>query len=291
MLVVPASSANLTYTRVSVLPTDKSLQSEKLLGQAGIHTQWESNYLNPDLDRFYDLAFADIVRTVGAKPGSTILDAGCGYAYHTVRLARSGASITAVDFSEAALRIAGQTLAKAGIEKTVELQQADLTALPFADNSFDFVVSWGVLMHIPELEAALTQLARVLKPGGVLVLCENNARSLDVVIREPVVDFLKGLLGRQRSSIQRTARGVEAWTEGKEGGLMVRKTDLNFLRAFLAKLGLREVARRAGQFTEAYTNLRPRWARRFVYWVNMTYYQFLKWPAPAMGNIMFFRKS
>ena len=42
-------------------------------------------------------------------------------------------------------------------------------------------------MHVPEIERALTELARVLRPGGVLVLCENNVNSLDVVIRERLV--------------------------------------------------------------------------------------------------------
>src|SRR5262249_10445904 len=147
---------------------DKSLQSEKLLSQAGIHTQWQSDYLNPDLDRFYDLAFADMTIALGARSGHKVLDAGCGYAYHTLRVARCGASITAVDFSKVALEVARHTIETARIGHQVELKQADLTSLPFADNSFDFVISWGVLMHIPELESALTELARVLKPEGVL---------------------------------------------------------------------------------------------------------------------------
>src|SRR5215468_8270072 len=119
-----------------MLSSDKSLQSEKLLGQTGIHTQWQSDYLNQDLDRFYDVAFADIVKAIGARSGNKILDAGCGYAYHTLRLARSGASITAVDFSKVALEAARQTVETAGIGHQVELRQADLTSLPFADSSF-----------------------------------------------------------------------------------------------------------------------------------------------------------
>jgi ubiquinone/menaquinone biosynthesis C-methylase UbiE len=274
-----------------MLVGDKSIQSEKLLGQVGIHTQWQSDYLNPELDQFYDLAFADILKVVGAKPSQRILDAGCGYAYHTVRLARSGASITAVDFSSAALEAANRTLERAGLVDRVELKQADLTSLPFADSSFDFVVSWGVLMHIPKLEAALRELARVLKPGGILVLCENNAASLDVVVREPIIHFLKGLVGRQRSLIERTQRGIEAWTEAEEGGLMVRKTDMQFLERFLTKAGLHQIVRTAGQFTEAYTNFRPKWAKRVIYMINMAYYRHLKWPSLAMGNIVFFVKA
>jgi 2-polyprenyl-3-methyl-5-hydroxy-6-metoxy-1,4-benzoquinol methylase len=72
----------------------RSAQTEKLLRQNDIHTEWQSDYLNPDLDRFYDLAFSDILKTVQPRPTDKILDAGCGYCYHTVRLARSGSLIT-----------------------------------------------------------------------------------------------------------------------------------------------------------------------------------------------------
>lgn len=123
--------------------SDKSLQSEKFLSQTDIHAQWQSDYLNADMDRFYDLAFGDIVKVLSVRPTDRILDAGCGYCYHTVRLARSGASITAVDFSEAALAAGQQTIANAAMADQVDLRQADLTALPFADSSFEAVVSWG----------------------------------------------------------------------------------------------------------------------------------------------------
>ncbi len=160
----------------------QSDQSKQFLQGSDIHGQWESDYLNPDMDRFYDLAFSDIVQRLHLKSSDSLLDAGCGYCYHTVRLARAGCRITAVDFSEAALRAGQQTLLTSGLDKQVTLQKADLTHLPFEDETFDAVVSWGVLMHIPEMEMALSELARVLKSGGTLVLCENNANSLDVVI-------------------------------------------------------------------------------------------------------------
>lgn len=271
--------------------TDKSLQTEKFLGQGEIHAQWQSDYLNADLDRFYDLAFADILKVIKPRPTDRILDAGCGYCYHTFRLARSGALITAVDFSEVALTAARQTISNAGITDRVELRQADLTALPFADNSFEFVVSWGVIMHVPEMQRALTELARVLKPGGILVLCENNLHSLDVMIRERVVNAIKRLIGRSTPEIRKTPRGTEAWTQSDTGGLMVRKTDMAFLASFLRTIGLVEFSRTAGQFTEAYTNLPSKGLKRLVYSLNMFYYNHVRLPSLAMGNIIYFRKT
>jgi ubiquinone/menaquinone biosynthesis C-methylase UbiE len=270
---------------------EKSLQSEEFLGQRPIHSQWELDYLNPDLDRFYDLAFADIVKVLRPKPADRILDAGCGYCYHTVRLARSGAAITAIDFSKAALSVAEQTIDSAGLTDRVQLQQADLTNLPFEDSSFDSIVSWGVIMHVPEMEKALSELARVLKPGGTLVLCENNLHSPDVAIRERAVRMVKNVIGRPQAEIRKTVRGTEAWNKADSGGLMVRKTDFGFLATFLATKHLVQYLRTAGQLTELYTNLPSRNLKRLVHAINLFYYKYIGLASLAMGNIIYFRKE
>ena len=82
---------------------DQTAESRVRLKQADIHEQWENDYLNPEMDRFYTLAFDRIVEALGDTKGKRILDVGCGYCYHTTRLAERGLTITAVDFSEVAL--------------------------------------------------------------------------------------------------------------------------------------------------------------------------------------------
>jgi ubiquinone/menaquinone biosynthesis C-methylase UbiE len=273
------------------LAHDRSAQSEEYLQHGAIHSQWQSDYLNPDLNHFYDLVFADIIKRLQPKPDDRLLDAGCGYGYHTVRLARGNVHITAIDFSDAALKIARQTIAEAGIGGQVTLEKADLTHLPFASDSFDFVVSWGVIMHIPEMEKALLELNRVLKPGGMLVLYENNMHSLDVAFRERAIRFVKNLLGREQPAISRTPRGLESWTQSDDGGLMVRKTDVDFLTRFLTQKGIFPIASTAGQFTEAYTNMPTRFLKRLVYKLNIFYFKRIRNPKLAMGNLVYFRKS
>jgi ubiquinone/menaquinone biosynthesis C-methylase UbiE len=153
------------------------------------------------------------------------------------------------------------------------------------------VVSWGVIMHIPDMEGALSELARVLKKGGVLVLCENNMHSLDVEIRERGIRAIKKLIGRKLPDINTTPRGTESWMETDSGGLLVRKTNMEFLARFLEGRGLTEIARTSGQFTEAYTNMPVRFLKRAVYKMNEFYFRFLKWPSLAMGNLIYFRKG
>lgn len=269
---------------------ERSDQSAKFLQGAGIHSQWESDYLNPRMDEFYDKAFADIVERIPIKPSDSILDAGCGYCFHTARLARSGAQITAVDFSEAALAAAADTIRQRGLEKQVTLRQADLTKLPFADASFDHVVCWGVLMHIPDMEKALDELVRVLRPGGTLVLSENNMRAPDIAVRERAIRLVKRVTGRETADVRRTAHGLEIWTSTQDGGLMVRKTDMGFLKRAMADRGMQQTGRMAGQLTEAYTNMPLRALKRAVYALNMFYFRFIGLPQVAAGNIVYFRK-
>jgi hypothetical protein len=72
---------------------------------------------------------------------------------------------------------------------------------------------------------------------------------------------------------------------------MVRKTDMGFLTGFLLKQGLRLESRIAGQFSEGYTNVPVRLFKKPIYRFNEFYFRRLKWPALAMGNILFFRKE
>jgi 2-polyprenyl-3-methyl-5-hydroxy-6-metoxy-1,4-benzoquinol methylase len=274
-----------------MIDSDLSGQSRDFLQKTDIHAKWESDYLNPDMHAFYDLVFDDILKHLGATSESSILDAGCGYCYHTVRLARSGAKISAVDFSEAALAAARKTVDDAGIADRVTLQQEDLTSLRFSDSTFNFVVSWGVLMHIPQMEAALSELVRVLKPGGTLVLGENNVHSLDVTVRERLIDFIKRSIGRDIGEKTSTQRGTETWSKAEGGGLMVRKTDMDFLTKFLLSLGMSESARTAGQFSEAYTNIPLKSLKRLVYAFNTFYFSRKMSPRLAMGNILYFKKA
>jgi ubiquinone/menaquinone biosynthesis C-methylase UbiE len=268
----------------------KPSQSRDRLSQADIHEEWERNYLSPELDRYYEAAFARIVAELRDSSGTDTLDLGCGYCYHTRRLAKSELAITAADFSAPALERARQTLREAGLSERVTLRQADATDLPFADASFDNVVMWGVLMHIPEAEKALAQIARVLKPGGKLALAENNARSLEVVFLERMVNLAKRALGRKPHQRTRAGLGIEEWQPAEKGGLMVRKTDMPALVGFCRSLGLELEKRFAGQFTEAYTRIPTKPLKQAVHAFNRFYFHRIGAPGLSLSNILVFRK-
>lgn len=244
--------------------SERTVRSSAFLAQPEIHAEWESAYLNPGLDAIYEGIFGRIFDALVGQPEPRLLDAGCGYCHHALRLARRGARITGVDFSPAALAAAESNIAAAPAGDRIELREGSLLALPFADGAFDNVLCWGVLMHIPDIETALSELCRVVAPGGRLVIGENSAASVDARLFEPTLRAVKRLLGRRLPERRRTAFGIEEWTATDSGGLLVRKTDLDRLAAFCAERGLRLADRFGTQFTESYASARLPWLVRRI---------------------------
>jgi SAM-dependent methyltransferase len=100
---------------------------------------------------------------LSASPGPRVLNAGAGQGTFSVRLEERGFEVTSADASAAVVD---------GLRRRVrgDVVQTDVTALPFADGSFDAAVLGEVLEHVPDDEGALREVARVLGPGGVLAL-------------------------------------------------------------------------------------------------------------------------
>lgn len=269
-------------------------QSESYLADKTVHERWADRYLNPDLDAFYDAAFGRLAGLLRSDRQPTILDAGCGYGFHTVRLARHGFRVVGVDLSEAALSEARKRVEGAGLGSRVELRRGDLLALPFGGESFDAVMCWGVLMHIPEVERALAELARVLAPGGRMAIAENNQDSIHVQTWDRAIPAMRHLMGKPGRQVEQTPRGREEWreggSEGVHGGMLVRKANVGWLADRLAAHGVTAVAREAGQFTEIYTVLPWRFARKTVHAFNYWWFRSVRRPGPALGNILVFEK-
>jgi ubiquinone/menaquinone biosynthesis C-methylase UbiE len=101
---------------------------------------------------------------------------GCGDGELSVRLAQQGAQVTGIDAEPRMLAAARSHASQCG--QTVEFIEGDVGQLPFADGTFDIVVAVTVLCFVPHVERALLEMARVLKPGGRLVIGELGRYSL-----------------------------------------------------------------------------------------------------------------
>ena len=101
----------------------------------------------------------DVVRRYGA--GRDVLECGCGTGLLLERIQSFAAKATGIDLSPGMLALAKQ--------RGLDVTEGSVTAMPFPDDSFDVTCSFKVLAHVPDLGGALREMARVTRPGGVIL--------------------------------------------------------------------------------------------------------------------------
>src|SRR6185295_8564705 len=99
--------------------------------------------------------------------GKRLLEVGVGAGTDHLQWARAGADCYGVDLTDAAIDTTRERLALYDLSSN--LQRVDAEHLPFEDNSFDFVYSWGVIHHSEKPEAIIAEIHRILKPGGMFI--------------------------------------------------------------------------------------------------------------------------
>ena len=144
---------------------------------AGIHRAWKNWY----------------VWQTGVKPGEAVLDLAAGTGDITLRLAKrmrgkgAGADIegrlVSSDINAAMLKIGEERLHNKGWLKNLEFVIANAEALPFADNSFDLITMAFGLRNVTHQDKALAEMARVLKPGGRVLVLEFSRPKNAVINR------------------------------------------------------------------------------------------------------------
>jgi len=107
-----------------------------------------------------------LVRFAGVRPGARLLDVACGTGVVALTAARAGANVQGVDLTPELVQHARNNAAVMRVE--ANFQEGDAEALPFADGTFDIVVSQFGHMFAPRPEIALREMLRVLVPGGTV---------------------------------------------------------------------------------------------------------------------------
>ena len=164
------------------------------------------------------------------EPGMQVLDLGCGRGEIVRHVARLGATCFGLDYSEAALNLSRKALHdEPGIH---DVMRADAKFLPYADGAFDRVLMFDVVEHLHrwELDACLTDVRRILKPGGKIIVHTAPNRWYDVYAY-PMVRGIRRLMG-QGAHYPRNPRAlnVEINTE-----VHVNEQDLLRMRNFLKR--------------------------------------------------------
>ena len=153
-----------------------------------------------------------VARIVAARPGDRVLDLAAGTGTSAVSFAASGADCVACDFSLGMLRVGNARLAVQDPQRVrtrgrVSFAAGDALRLPFRDESFDVVtISFG-LRNVQGVSEALTEMRRVTRPGGRLVICEFSRITIDPVDKL----YRRYLTGVLPAIARRVARNPEAY--------------------------------------------------------------------------------
>lgn len=109
---------------------------------------------------------ASLVKFSQVKANHSVLDVGCGTGVVAITAARMGAKVSAMDLSPALVEHAQKNVAIANVK--VDVKAGDVESLPYADHSFDAVLSQFGHMFAPRPQVAIREMLRVLKPGGTI---------------------------------------------------------------------------------------------------------------------------
>lgn len=155
----------------------KEVLAERLAREAQFH---DEKYGGADrYPRHYALVptqyvYEKLSWLMGDLSGRHVLEYGCGEGWTTLDLARRAGHVSAFDISQQAIDHAQQSVARAGLAARCTLKVLPAEQLDFPDESFDVAVGFAILHHL-DMEKALAELHRVLRPGGIAYFAEPLA--------------------------------------------------------------------------------------------------------------------
>ncbi len=150
----------------------------------------------------------------GIGPGSQVLEVGCGFGLETLRLARlalPGGRVAGCDLSSDFLAEARRRAGAAGVN--IAFEQARVETLPYPDQSFEILWSERLLIYVPNLRQAASEMRRVLRSGGRLVSIEPDISTSTLNLENR--DLVRRVMGHEAD--RNVAHG---WLPGRLGGIL-----------------------------------------------------------------------
>jgi len=265
---------------------DISDRVKRQMNRPQIHEAWEKTYRTAENERFFEQAYDDFVRFIDQPPGSRALDIGCGICANSVRLAKRGYIVSAADYSEPILIQARENVLRHQLADRITIAREDILNLSYPSDYFDLVLCWGVLMHIPDAERAISELVRVAKPGGFLVLEEINQNAPEARLMRRVWSTLK-----KNITIRSTPRGFEQTSHFEGETLFWRHANISWLINEFACRACRLVRRDSGMLSEMYNYVPGKLPKKMIHSLNRQLAHHLNLPQLAYHNVFIFRKS
>lgn len=201
---------------------------------------------------------------VPENPAARLL-AGYGLRRTRIRLARLFADVVAVDLSPEMSKSAAEEAELQGLSVRIRFQCDALEDLAPGLETTN-VHCRDVLMHIPAWRESLRNISRCVKPGGYLVLCENNQRSVEAWLAMALRRIL-----RPRSRVGATARGLGFWSEPQGKPFVVRMANLDAVESTMRECGIKPLFRRPLALFDI--NRFPRPLRPFIVRLNRAWFR------------------
>jgi ubiquinone/menaquinone biosynthesis C-methylase UbiE len=199
--------------------------------------EWRDLYYKHDL---YALLYQErksvvlsLVDRLGVTPEARALDIGCGPGLISLALAERGYGVDAIDIAPAMINMTRQLLGEAGLGRRVRAIEGDVRNLKFPDNSFDVVLAVGVTEWLPSLQQPMSEIARVLRPGGYAIITSDNSWNVHSIfdpMYNPVFSPVRKMIRRTLHSL----RGIPL--EPRHYERSVQELDSSLRRSRLAKI-------------------------------------------------------
>ena len=217
-------------TREAPLPSELYTEEYFLTACEGYDEflKTEGEHLSRRLKQAFEFA--------SVQPGMRVLDLGCGRGEIVRHVARMGAQSFGIDYAEAAVQLTRRIMQGEG--GTFGLARSDAKHLPFAAGAFDRVLMFDVVEHLHpwELDACLTEVNRVLKPGGQIIVHTAPNRWYDAYAY-PVVRTVRTAMGQgERYPKNPRALNVAINTE-----VHVNEQDILRMRRYLTRAKFEQV--------------------------------------------------
>lgn len=194
-----------------------------------------------------------IIECCHIEPGSVVLDVGCGVGTTAVLLAhKHGCRVAGIDIRQRMVERSRERARKAGMHNQAEFQVADVEELPFADGTFDAVISESVTSFPQDKRQALSEYVRVTKSGGFIGLNES------VWLRTPVpTEILAWVAQDAGAAVEALTK--DQWVELLQGAglsdIVAQSYEVNTgdeARSLVARYGLREALGIVGRMLALY---------------------------------------
>jgi 2-polyprenyl-3-methyl-5-hydroxy-6-metoxy-1,4-benzoquinol methylase len=176
-------------------------------------TFWRDTYQRNDalgiINQQRQAAALKYVDQLSLPKTARVLEVGCGAGFLAVALAQRGFRVEAVDHAPAMVELTRRHARETGVNRLIHASIEDVHQLSFEDESFDLVVSLGVINWLHDLRKALAEITRVLKHGEYTVLNSARAHALLNPLAIPQFEsILEGVIPKLRRAVARDPRRV-----------------------------------------------------------------------------------